>query len=121
MDLKPEDLAREELGLYWIHIIRAFFMMAIPLFLALLIHSFYIKPIFWLLFLIISFSLVGPWGHTMISTQIILLLLYIYFEIKNAPHWLAYVIGFIIVLNISFISKRIKDIRKLNEQLYPIN
>src|SRR3972149_10076550 len=89
MSLKPFEMGTLEIRLRWIVVVRIFWMLFIPLFIALLFNNWVIKVIVYLVTAFLFWTLVGSWGHSVIALMTGLLPLYLYFEIEAAPDWLS--------------------------------
>ncbi len=96
----------------WMVILRISVMLAIPLFATLFTDALWAKIILWILTLILFWKSVNAWGMSIISVGVILVLSYIFF-LWQEPRWVAYIFGAIQVLQISFIRKRVAEIRDL--------
>lgn len=118
MTLDREDLGAMERRLEWRVIFRIFWMPFIPLFAALLLSSTILKVILWGISAVVFFVLVKLWGHSVIAMMLALVPVYVYFEWDKAPGWLAYIVGVLVVFEILFINRRIKEIHTMNRELY---
>jgi magnesium-transporting ATPase (P-type) len=116
--LSADELGFDELSLIPIIVFRLTVILIIPFILAFFFHSYFIKIPLYFIVAALFWNSVKVWGQSAISIMICILSVYLYFEIKSAPSWLAYLIGFLIIFNILFIKKRLKEIDDLNKEIY---
>lgn len=109
-----EDLAPMEQNLRWVAVGRMLMMLCVPLLIALFFDSIFVKIACWLVAVCLLWSLVSGWGDCVFAIAVVLVPLYIYFELSNPPKWLAYVIGVLAVFEFTYIRRRIKLVGQQN-------
>ena len=111
MNFKNENPTQMESELEWIVLWRLFIMILIPLIPAIFVNNIFLKIILWVISFFIFYYSVKIWGQIVFSLAIIIILIYLVFEISNLPNWYFYLASGIVIFQIFYMKSYLQKIR----------
>ncbi len=117
MTLELEELGTREF--VWLSpVVLARGLMPIVIFLAaaLWFDSWVVKVILYLVSAVFLWTGVMTYGMTVIAAGIAIIGSYLYLEIDGLPHWTAYILGALIIVQVGFIRHHFKELDELRKR-----
>lgn len=115
--LHPEELATRELRLDGPGVWRLAAIVTLPLAIALVVEHVGVAVLCWSVLALLFVPLVRGWGHTSLAVMTAVVPVYVYLELDQPPVWLAFVAGFLSLVQILWLRYRLAQIRLLRAHL----
>ena len=115
--LHPEELAACELRLDGPGVWRLAAIVTLPLAIALVVEHVGVAVLCWSVLALLFVPLVRGWGYTSLAVMTAVLPVYVYLELDQPPVWLAFIAGFLSLVQILWLRYRLVQIRLLRARL----